>query len=158
MCLEINRPPGSRSSSSGTVVFQHPAQRFRRTTTHFKRLTNPIPLRGRSRLAMEMLFRPVYSGSWICMEKFNSENSSRTYRRELNAPILTDSTDCETTTDTWQPSGRQSGGKEHEFLPLGVQGSTRRGSSESSRMRDGSARGRWLWRGRRSWVQSAFPC
>ena len=109
-----------------------------------------------SRLAMEMLFRPVYSGSWICMEKFNSENSSRTYRRELNAPILTDSTDCETTTDAWQPSVRQSGRKEHEFLPLGVQGSTRRGSSESSRMRDGSARGRWLWRGR-SWAQSAFP-
>ena len=108
-----------------------------------------------SRLAVEMLLLPVYTRSWICMEKFNSENSSGTYRRKLNEHILIDSTNCETTTDAWQPCVRQSGRKEHQFIPLGVQGSTRSGSSKSRRVRP-HASGRWLWRGR-SWAQSAFP-
>ena len=41
-----NRPPDSLSSSSRTVIFQHQAQRFRRTTTNFIRQHNPTPLRG----------------------------------------------------------------------------------------------------------------
>ena len=139
-------------------MLQHQAQRFQRTTTNFKRLTkNPIPLRGHGEQWRCCFVLCVYSGSWICREKFNSENSSGTYGRELNAPIFKHSTVCETTIDACQPSVRQSGTKELQFLPLGVQGSTRRGSSKSSRIRDRSARARWLWRGR-SWKQTAFPC
>ena len=45
ICVSWDRPPDSPSSSSRTVMLQHQAQRFQRTTTNFKRLTNPIPLR-----------------------------------------------------------------------------------------------------------------
>ena len=156
MCLEI-----APSSSSRTVIFQHQAQSgIPKNNLSFQKTHHPNSVAW-SQLAVEVLLRPVYWGSWICMEKFNSENSSRTtYRGELNAPIHIQTQRIvreTTTTDAWQPSGRQSGRKEHEFLPLGVQASRSRsiGSSES-RMRGRSARGRRLWWGR-SWEQSAFP-
>ena len=83
ICVSWDRPPDSPSSSLRPVMVQHQAQRYRRTTTNFKRLANPIPLRSHGE-HLEMLFRPVYSGSWICMEKFNSENS----RMNLSNPGL----------------------------------------------------------------------
>jgi hypothetical protein len=141
-----DRPQDSPSSSSRTVIFQYQAQsETPKNNLSFQKTHQPNSVAW-SQLAVEVLVRPVYSGSWICMEKFNSENnSSRTYRRELNAPIHTQTQqivrETTTTTDAWQPSGRQLGRKEHEFLPLGVQGSTSRGSSERSRMRARSARG-----------------
>jgi hypothetical protein len=56
---------------------------------------DPPPIvRGVVTARWRWLFLPVYSGSWICMQKFNSE----THRRELNAPMIPESTNYETTT------------------------------------------------------------